>query len=120
MVKTQGSAKPRVVTGEDRRRSQRVMIRNAVTLRLPNKIMIEAFTISVNDNGATILSPRPILAETVVELQNITTKEVQVCRVVRRPIESTGGYLVPVEFTGTAANFWGISFPAPNWKAPED
>jgi hypothetical protein len=120
MVKTQGSAKPHVVTGEDRRRSRRVMIRNAVTLRLPNKISVEAFTISVNDNGATILSPRPILAETMLELQNTATKEVQACRVVRRPIESTGGYLVPVEFTGTAANFWGISFPAPNWKAPEN
>src|SRR6202049_181877 len=110
MVKTQDSAKPHAVTGEDRRRSQRVMIRNAVTLRLPNKITVEAFTISVNDTGAMILSPRPILAETILELQNTATKEVQVCRVVRRPIESTGGYLVPVEFTGTAANFWGISF----------
>ena len=67
MIKTQSSAKPRVVTGEDRRRSQRVMIRNPVTLRLPNKITVEAFTISVNDNGATILSPRPILAETMLE-----------------------------------------------------
>jgi hypothetical protein len=120
MVKTQDSAKPHAVTGEDRRRSQRVMIRNAVTLRLPNKITVEAFTISVNDTGAMILSPRPILAETMLELQNTATKEVQVCRVVRRPIESTGGYLVPVEFAGAAANFWGISFPAPNWKAPED
>ena len=120
MIKTQGSAKPHVVTSEDRRRGQRVMIRNAVTLRLPNKITIEAFTVSVNDHGAMILSPRPILAETMLELQNTSTKEVQVCRVVRRPIESTGGYLVPVEFMGTAASFWGISFPAPNGKAPED
>ena len=120
MVKTQGTAKSHAVTAEDRRSSRRVMIRNPVTLRLPNKITVEAFTISVNDNGATILSPRPILAETMLEMQNTATKEVQACRVVRRPTESTGGYLVPVEFTGTAANFWGISFPAPNWKAPED
>ena len=110
MVKAQGSAKPRVVTGEDRRRSRRVMIRNPVTLRLPNKITVEAFTISVNDNGATILSPRPILAETMLEMQNTATKEVQVCRVVRSPIQSTGGYLVPRGIHGHRRQFLGNFF----------
>ncbi len=115
-----GAGEQRSVSVEDRRRSQRVMIRCAVTLRLANDITIEAHTVSVNDHGAMLLCPREIPAETTLELQNSRTLEKQMCRVARAPVASTDGYLVPVEFTAAAASFWGISFPPAHCKPSED
>ena len=118
--KTQGAGGTQSVAPEDRRRSQRVMIRTPVTLFFANTATIEAHTVEVNLHGAMLLCPRAVAAETIFELQNMRTQEKRVCRVVRRPIESAGGYLVPVEFAAAAANFWGISFPPANWKPSED
>jgi hypothetical protein len=117
--KSQGTAGPQSVAGEDRRRTQRVMIHVPLTLQLANQVTIEARTVSVNLHGAMLLCPRAIPAETRLELQNKRTLETQKCRVVRGPIESADGYLVPVEFLAAAASFWGISFPPVNWKPPE-
>jgi hypothetical protein len=117
--KTQGAGGTQSVAPEDRRRSQRVMIRTPVKLLIASKT-IEAHTVEVNVHGAMLLCPLPVAAETKLELQNMRTQEKQLCRVVRRPIESAGGYLVPVEFAAAAANFWGISFPPANWKPSED
>jgi hypothetical protein len=118
--KTLGAGGAQSAAPEDRRRSQRVMIRTPVTLLLANTAMIEAYTVEVNVHGAMLLCPRALAAETKFELQNMRTQEKQLCRVVRRPIESAGGYLVPVEFAAAAAHFWGISFPPANWKPSED
>jgi hypothetical protein len=117
--KSQGTGGQQSVVGEDRRRTQRVMVHIPLTLRLANQVTVEARTVSVNDHGAMLLCPRAIPAETRLELQNKRTLETQNCRVVRGPIESTDGYLVPVEFLAAATNFWGISFPPVNWKPSE-
>jgi hypothetical protein len=117
--KTQGGG-GQTLAPEDRRRSQRVMIRTPVMLLLANTSTIEAHTVEVNVHGAMLLCPRALAAETKLVLQNTRTQEKQPCLVVRRPIESAGGYLVPVEFAAAAANFWGISFPPANWKPTED
>ena len=118
--KSQGAGGQQSISSADRRRSQRVMIRNAVSLQLENKVLIEAQTVSVNDHGAMLLCPRAVAAATKFELLNKRTLEKQTCRVVRGPVESTGGYLVPVEFMSAAPNFWGISFPPVNWKPSDD
>jgi hypothetical protein len=111
------------VRGEDRRRSQRVMIRIPVSVEFGpegKKVTIEASTASVNDHGAMLLCPRSVGSETQLEITLGRTQQKQLCRVVRAPIESADGYLIPVEFTSLAPGFWGISFPPTNWKAPED
>jgi hypothetical protein len=37
--------------------------------------------------------------------------------VTRAARESSEGFLIPLEFTTPAPNFWQISFPPANWKA---
>ncbi len=112
-----------VLRGEDRRRSQRVMIRIPVTLEFGSegkKATLQANTASVNDHGAMLLCARNFAPEMQLLLKHGRTQQTQLCRVTRAAIASADGYLVPVEFASMAAGFWGISFPPTNWKAPED
>jgi hypothetical protein len=112
-----------VLRGEERRRSQRVMIRIPVTVEFGSagkRVTLEATTASVNDHGAMLLCPRSLAVETQLQIKQERTQQKQLCRVTRAPIESAEGYLIPVEFADLAPGFWGISFPPTNWKAPED
>jgi hypothetical protein len=110
-----------VLRGEERRRSQRVMIRIRVTLYFMSEgknVKMEASTASVNDHGAMLLCSRSLATDTQVQIER--TNQKQPCRVVRAPIESAEGFLIPVEFTAAAPGFWGITFPPTNWKPFED
>ena len=82
-------------------------------------VITNAFTVSVNDQGAMLLCVRTFPAETSVELENDRTGEKMACRVTRTPMENTGGYLIPVEFATASPSFWRISFPPRDWK-PSD
>ena len=108
--------------GEERRRSQRVIIRVPVTLEIMKsgeKITVQAYTVAVNIHGAMVLCPRPIDAEVELEMINDCTREKAVGRVTRTPRESAEGYLIPLEFTVPSPSFWQITFPPSNWK-PSD
>lgn len=125
MTKTalQGGSEQQLVPGEERRRSQRVMIRVPVTLEYTvagKKITLQASTASVNDHGAMLLCSRPLTTETKMEIQNDRTQGKLTCRITRTPVESPDGYLTPVEFHTPAPGFWRITFPPTNWKAVED
>jgi hypothetical protein len=112
-----------LLPGEERRRSQRVMVRIPVSLHLTiagRKLSVQATTVSVNDHGAMVLCSRPISAETAFEMQHDRTREKRPCRVTRQPVESPDGYLIPVEFAEPAPGFWHISFPPTNWKPTEE
>ncbi len=79
---------------------------------------LDATTASVNDQGAMLLCKRSLAVETQLQLsKNGRTQQKQLCRIVRAPIESADGYLVPVEFTSLAPGFWGISFPPPELES---
>ena len=107
---------------EERRRSQRVMIRVPVTVMLTvrgEKKSFPAHTVSVNIHGAMILCNRSIDAETKVEVVNDRTRQRIAAHVTRTPREGPGGHLVPVEFDQSDPNFWQISFPPENWKPAE-
>ena len=109
-------------SGEDRRRSQRVLLRVAVTVLATvqgKPIRVSAFTVSVNDHGALLLCPQMFLAGARFDLENDRTGEVQPCRTTRPPADTGDGYHVPVEFEKSAPNFWRISFPPPDWRPPE-
>ena len=111
-----------LLPGEERRRSQRVVIRVPVTLVgivRDQKITISAYTVAVNIHGAMLLCPRPLDAETQVEIQNERTRQRATGRVTRAPRESSEGYLIPVEFSTPTPSFWQITFPPANWK-PSD
>jgi hypothetical protein len=112
-----------LMAGEERRRSQRVIIRVPVTLVLSDNgqdTRIDAHTVAVNIHGAMIVSQRTLEADATLEILNGRTGERIGCRVTRAPRDSAEGFLIPVEFTSASSNFWQISFPPSNWKAPEN
>jgi len=112
--KTEAETEVSVVRGEDRRRSQRVIIRVPVTLTIVKSgqnITVSAHTVAVNVHGAMVLSPRPITAETRLQVSNDRTGQAAMARVTRVPRETGEGYLVPLEFDVASPSFWQISFP---------
>jgi hypothetical protein len=117
----QGGAQ--TMPGDERRRSQRVMIRIPVSVQAVvsgQRVSIRAVTASVNDHGAMLLCARSLPAHAQIELQNEHTHQKLPCRVTRAPAESPEGYLIAVEFNAPAEGFWQISFPPANWKPPDD
>jgi hypothetical protein len=114
---------PQLQPGEERRRSQRVIIRIAVTLEMMvagKKVTVRAVTASVNDHGAMLLCTKNFPIEMKFDLINDRTEQRQSCRVTRASIENQQGYLIPVEFAEAAPGFWHISFPPPGWKGVEN
>jgi hypothetical protein len=100
--------------GEERRRSQRVIIRVPVTLQLTKNgrvFMVSAYTIAVNIHGAMVICPDSVDSETKVEIINDRTRERASARVTRTPRQSAEGYLIPLEFDKPFPMFWQISFP---------
>jgi hypothetical protein len=118
-----GNISGQLLAGEERRRSQRVILRIPVNLKITSAgkaVTAGAFTVSVNDHGAMLLCTRSFATETMLELQNERTGEKMNCRVTRAPIENHGGYLIPIEFAAPAPSFWRISFPPRDWKPGEE
>jgi hypothetical protein len=116
---SQIDAGPQLLPGDERRRSQRVMIRIPVTLEMTvagKKVTVRAGTASVNDHGAMLLCTKNLPMDTTFEMVNDRTNEKQSCRVTRTATENQQGYLIPVEFAAPAPGFWHISFPPPGWK----
>lgn len=117
----QGEGARSLAPGEDRRRSQRVMIRIAVTLHFTAQgkpIALDAFTANVSDHGALLVSPQNFAAGTRFVLEHKITRERQNCRVTRAPQKIGENFHVPVEFEAAATDFWKIAFPPADWKAP--
>jgi hypothetical protein len=108
--------------GEDRRRSQRVMIRVSVTLKFEvvgKTVIVSAHTVSVNDHGAMLLCPRVLESGTQISVTNDTTRREVAGHVTRAPRDTPEGYFIPVEFLEPAADFWQITFPPSDWKQTE-
>ena len=108
---------------DERRRSQRVMLRVAVKLHvsIPDKPeVIQAHTANVNDNGALLMCPEAFSANARFVLEHANSRARIGCRVTRTPQSVHGGFLVAVEFDSAAPGFWHISFPPTDWKASEE
>jgi hypothetical protein len=123
LTKEQPIRETGLLPGEERRRSQRVIIRVPLTLLVTNNghtLKVSAHTVAVNIHGAMVVCPRSFDADTTLEVVNGRTDEKIASRVTRTPRESSEGFLIPVEFTSPSPNFWQISFPPSNWKAPEN
>jgi hypothetical protein len=105
--------------GEERRRSQRVIIRVPLSLEVNlhgEMVTVVANTVAVNVHGAMVVCARTFDAETKIEILNERTRERASARVTRTPRESAEGFLIPLEFTSPSPSFWQISFPPSNWK----
>ena len=111
-----------LLPGEERRRSQRVIIVVPITLELTRDgevIKVPAHTIAVNIHGAMAICHQSVDSETQVEIVNDQTKERTSARVTRSPRHSAEGFLIPLEFVKPFPLFWQISFPPTNWKPAE-
>jgi hypothetical protein len=117
--KNSSGVRASVVATDDRRRSQRVMMRVAVVIQFTlngKAVSLTAHTVAVNIHGAMICAAQNIPADTVLELEHKMTKERIAGRVTRQAQNSPDGFLIPVEFAAASTNFWRISFPPSDWK----
>jgi hypothetical protein len=117
--KPQGAQKGSMVHVEDRRRSQRVVIRVPVTVQVTvagEVVTFAAHTVAVNDQGAMLAAPQTLAVNSQLEITNDRTRQHSTARVTRTPPESSEGFLIPVEFLSPAPGFWQISFPPKDWK----
>lgn len=120
----QAPAAPRqMIAGEERRRSQRVLLRTRANIHVALKGATQSFevtTLSVNSHGAVVVMEKNLPLDSPLVLENAATKERIACRITRPPREMPEGYHVPVEFDSPAPNFWGIAFPPSDWRPLED
>lgn len=122
-TETRPAGEPQESGGENRRRSQRVMIRIAVRLHFAIQEKPESVpgrTVAVNDHGALIICARVFPGGTRVDVENEQNHRTQKGHVVRAPKLTPLGFEVPVEFEQVFPGFWGIAFPPPDWQPAQD
>jgi hypothetical protein len=122
-AKTAAAGVKQSVAGEERRRSQRVLLRVRANVHVALQGKTSTFavtTLSVNDHGALIVMPRSLPLETRVVLEHGITQQKVSCKIVRVPREMPEGFHIPLEFDTPEPNFWGIAFPSPDWRPPDD
>jgi hypothetical protein len=116
-------ARPRPVAVEERRRSQRVLLRTRAKIHvaLAGKLTtIDAITLSVNPQGALVVMSQNLPVESRLVLEHGNTKERVACKVARAAREMPEGFHVPLEFDSPAPAFWGIAFPPMDWRADDE
>ncbi len=110
------------VAKEERKRSQRVLLRVRASVHVAVKgkpTTLEASTVSVHPQGALVLLKQHLPADTRLVLEHSSTREKVACRVTRAAKEMPEGFHVPVEFDSPSPGFWKIDFPPLDWR-PED
>jgi len=109
--------------GEERRRSQRVLLRvraNVYVNLRDKQTTLEVRTLSVNPFGAMIISAENLAPHTRLVLENTITRERISCCVVRAAKEMADGFHIPVQFDIPAPKFWMIDFPPEDWRLQDD
>jgi len=109
--------------GEERRRSQRVLlrIRANVYVNLRGKqTTLEVRTLSVNPFGAMLIAAENLPPQTRLVLENTVTQERIACCVVRTAKEMPDGFHIPIQFDLPAPKFWMIDFPPEDWRLQDD
>jgi hypothetical protein len=103
-------AVPRQPTAEERRRSQRVLVRMPVIVHVAGKAL-QGNTHTVSAGGAMVILKEGLSEGTKVTVENPATKAKVEAKVVRPPQMNQEGSLVPVEFATPSPTFWNIFFP---------
>ena len=103
----------RTPTAEERRRSQRVLVRMPVVIHVAGKPALSGNTHTVSAGGAMVILKEALSEGTKVVVENPATKMKVEAKVVRPPQMNQEGSLVPVEFATPSPTFWNIFFPPP-------
>lgn len=112
----------RVALPEERRRSQRVLLRVRANIHVAlqgKATTFEAATLSVNPHGALVVMEQSLPLETSVVLEHAGTRERVAAKVIRPPQAMPEGFHIPLEFDSPAPGFWKIDFPPADWR-PDD
>jgi hypothetical protein len=118
-VKPQAEPLRRSLADDERRRTQRVLLRVRASIHVALQGQAKTFdvaTLSVNPHGAVVVMNQNLPADTRVVLEHASTKERVTCKVVRPPRHMAEGYHVPLEFDSPAPAFWKIDFPPSDWR----
>ena len=109
-------------SGEERRRSQRVLLRVRAKVHVALRgapTTFEVTTLSVNAHGALVVMSQNLPPETRLILEHGGTQERVPCVVVRAARETPEGFHTAIEFDSTAPDFWRIAFPPSDWRPEE-
>jgi hypothetical protein len=112
----------RIVTAQDRQRSQRVLLRVRAKIHVAlqgSASTLDVLTLSVSPQGAMVILKQSLPAETRLVLEHTGTRERVGCKVIRSPREMAEGFHVPIEFESPAPDFWRIAFPPLDWRPEE-
>src|SRR5258707_12655275 len=102
---------PSLLPGDERRRSQRVIIRVPLTLKLSKEgqpFIVSAHTIAINIHGAMVICRESLDIDTKVEITNERTRDLTSARVTRAPRHSAEGFLTPLQCGKPFPMFWQI------------
>ncbi len=103
----------------NKRRSERVPIQVLVVVR-GKGIHEETVTLLVSAHGALILLAGRVENGQMLELQHMTTGELQQVRVVHNGRRRKSRVEIGVEFLRPAPRFWSITFPPADWDQAAD
>jgi hypothetical protein len=107
---------------ENRRRSERVMLRMGVLVVAEDEerkqIQEQAETQVVNAHGGLLKMKQHLHVGQSFLLSNPRNSMEMSCRVVRTEDEGMEFYKVAFEFDRPAPHFWSIVFPPADWIAP--
>jgi hypothetical protein len=107
-----------VATTEQRKRSQRVLLRVGTNVHLMlngKQVALPTTTLSVHPEGALVVMKQHLPLDTRLVLEHSATKERVGCRVAKSAREMPEGFHVSVEFEAPAPDFWKIVFPPADW-----
>ena len=106
---------------QNRRRSERVLLRMTVTVlaedELRRQIQEQAETQVVNAHGGLLKLKRHLHIGQTFLLGNPQNGREESCRVVRSDETGLEDYSIAFEFDRAAPNFWPIVFPPADWNA---
>ena len=111
-----------MATPENRRRSERVLLRMTVLLTAEDEerrqIHERAETQVVNAHGGLLRMKRHLHMGQSFLLNNPRNRKEISCRVVGTEDEGMEFYKIAFEFDRPAPNFWPIVFPPADWRVP--
>ena len=111
-----------MATQENRRRSERVILRMMVLVTAEDEsrrqIQEQAETQVVNAHGGLLRMKQHLHMGQSFLLSNTRNRKEMSCRVVRTEDEGLEFYKIAFEFDRPASNFWPIVFPPADWCVP--
>jgi hypothetical protein len=109
-------------TGQNRRRSERVMLKMAVHVLAETEerrqIRVEGKTLVVNAHGGLMEMKDHLHVGQSFLLSNPATGSEMSCRVVRVDESGMEHFQIAFEFDRPAPKFWPVTFPPADWDVP--